>query len=364
MFLLLHLLILSQVCCVLMSKLLLFLIESSVCTSAPPRPRRYIAFGDWGHPTNIPGITVINEYLRSNMDYIDGVFLLGDNFYPDGIDPSLGVNDPKFDLFSKNLANGIPPGPLNFFPVLGNHDYMRGGQHAEIEYSKTDPRWIMPDNDFFVKFPLDDDDEDFGACVWFIDSVMFTDKNVRGLTKSIQEEYHNCVWKLVVSHYPAVTAGLYINDETVGEFYAKISCVLCRFEIDFMLSGHEHSSQVLHDPRIGGTTFLIAGAATHTYTGSLHRPTTTGSRASLHRSLEAALEWGDDVTTGVVLKLDFTKEWFKFEFVQLHADGTQKILFSDELAKETSERSSFEDLATRVERMCLEKCAARTQHNL
>ena len=353
-----HYLFTSQVCLWFMIKTtsLLCLLSVSVSIAAVPRPQRYIAFGDWGHPTDIPNIELINQYLRTNMDYIDGVFLLGDNFYPAGIDPSLGTRDPKFDLFSKTLTAGIPQGRLNFFPVLGNHDYMQGGQEAEIQYSKNDTRWIMPDNDYFAKFPLSDDSDEFGACVWFIDSVTFTDKSVRSLTKSIQQEYHQCVWKIIVSHYPAVTAGIYYQDETVEKFYEKISCVLCRFGIDFMLSGHEHSSQILHDPRIGETSFLIAGAAVQTYTGSLHR---NMIRRSPHGLREPFLVWGDDTTRGVVLQLSFTKDWFKFEFMQLHADGTQNILFSDAITKDDSSESESDDddLAHRVERMCLEKCA-------
>jgi len=323
------------------------------------RPRRYLAFGDWGHASDVAQIDAINSYLIHNKDTLDGVFLLGDNFYPSGLDPTKGVSDPQLGLFRDHLAANFRDGEIHFFTVLGNHDYMQRGQQAEIEYSQQDSRWIMPDNDFFVEFPLDDDNAEDGeehACVWFIDSVNFNEKSIRGLEKSMQAEIHHCVWRIIVAHYPVVTAGIYRQDYTVGEFNRKIACILCRFDIDFVISGHEHSSQVLHDPRISGTVFLIAGASTQTYTHSLDR-SSADPRTRLF-AMDPKLVWGDDTFNQVVLQLEFTKTTFQYEFIRVRADGTHESLFKDGVSKgnDSEDEDGIDALEDSVEKLCLGKC--------
>jgi hypothetical protein len=138
---------------------LLFPILLPLLHSTTTPSHTLIAFGDWGHAENVDLVDRINHYLISHQ--VDGVMLLGDNFYPAGINPELGVDDPQFELFSDHLARKLE---MPFFVVLGNHDYMQNGQTAQIEYKH--PWWVMEEGNFFVLFPLT---EKTHACVWFVD---------------------------------------------------------------------------------------------------------------------------------------------------------------------------------------------------
>src|SRR5438045_632011 len=55
---------------------------------------------------------------------IDGILLVGDNFYPCGVS---GVSDPQWSKITEHFG----PAHLPIYPVLGNHDYgdpqARGG---------------------------------------------------------------------------------------------------------------------------------------------------------------------------------------------------------------------------------------------
>jgi hypothetical protein len=181
-------------------------------STTPSLPHTLVAFGDLGHAENVDLLDRINHYL----DKVDGVFLLGDNFYPSGICPELGLDDPQFALFSDHLATNLS---VPFFVVLGNHDYMQNGQSAEIEYKH--PLWVIDDGPYFVQFPFTDE---WNACVWFVDSIHFTPSSVQGLSSSISDESPRCVWKILATHYPVITAGVYKDDATVGDFREKISC--------------------------------------------------------------------------------------------------------------------------------------------
>jgi hypothetical protein len=118
-----------------------------------------------------------------------------------------------------------------------------------------------------------------------------------------------------------ITAGVYKDDATVGDFREKISCLICRF--DFVISGHEHSSQVLLDPNFPHTYFLIAGASTKTYAQSIHRD-------------HPRLVWGDDESAGVILRLSVAETFFKFAFIRLERDGSETVLFNETVLKEST----------------------------
>ena len=291
---------------------LLFPILLPLLHSTTTPSHTLIAFGDWGHAENVDLVDRINQYLISHQ--VDGVMLLGDNFYPAGINPELGVDDPQFELFSDHLARKLE---MPFFVVLGNHDYMQNGQTAQIEYKH--PWWVMEEGNFFVLFPLT---EKTHACVWFVDSIRFTRSNHFGLLRSIIEESPNCTWKILATHYPVITAGLYREEATVGEFREKISCLTCRF--DLVISGHEHSSQVLRDRDLGNALFLIAGASTQTYSQTLHHE-------------DPRLVWGNDESSGVILRLSIGETSIQFEFVRLEPNDTETVLFKQTVSKAMSQ---------------------------
>ena len=74
--------------------------------------------------------------LHKRFEKVQSVFLLGDNIYPDGVK---GVKDKKFKLQFEEMYKRLPKS-LEFFNVLGNHDYM-GNCNAQIEYTQKSKRW-------------------------------------------------------------------------------------------------------------------------------------------------------------------------------------------------------------------------------
>jgi hypothetical protein len=103
-----------------------------------------IAFGDSGDRIAYTKLVYLNFFLKKNLrpkNYLDFVCLLGDNFYPNGIDPVFGLRDPQFRLFTDVLARDIRN---NFYVTAGNHDHLRPGSIGfQVEYASVDNRWFM-----------------------------------------------------------------------------------------------------------------------------------------------------------------------------------------------------------------------------
>jgi hypothetical protein len=178
---------------------------------------------------------------------LDGVFLLGDNFYPQGIDDTLGSS--QFSQFTNVLAYGME---CMYYPVMGNHDWLGNGQ-AQIDFASVDSRWKMAGGYYrFEKFVI----ENLHACVWFIDTNNFDYVQSAWLDTSIAHS-DNCDWKIVAGHYPVFTAGEYFDSDVVLKFRNAILPTLHKHKIDLYISAHEHQSQILKDET---TTYLISGA--------------------------------------------------------------------------------------------------------
>ncbi len=82
------------------------------------------------------------ENVAKNND-TDFVFLVGDNFYEDGLETvtSARWRTTFQTIFRENYEYS---GNLEYYAQTGNHDY-KGNVSAQIEYSQLDERWVMPD---------------------------------------------------------------------------------------------------------------------------------------------------------------------------------------------------------------------------
>ena len=186
---------------------------------------------------------------------LDGIFLLGDNFYPRGIRRELSIRDPQFNLFSNVLAAEAPEG-LRFYPILGNHDWM-GDAEAQVSFSAFDARWHMPSLYYFKRFNSDD----LNVCVWFIDTEFFfsDETQKRWLRDSLATERSTCTWTIVNGHYPVHTGGEYTRCSILARFRNSIVPILNENQVDLYLSGHEHQSQILKDDD-HNTVYAVAGS--------------------------------------------------------------------------------------------------------
>lgn len=188
-------------------------------------------FGDWGRSGDQFDKFVRGQYRKESKDC---VFLLGDNFYPAGIE--MGQSWSHFHHLS----------PGTFFAALGNHDYM-GDVFAQIGY--TGDGWHMPGEFYLVK-------QDH-VCVWVLDTNKgrFTQHQARWLDQSVTSTV--CAFRIAVGHHPIYTGGIYRPNAYLIE---SLLPILHKHAFHMYVAGHEHSSQVLQDFDHPGLWFVVVGA--------------------------------------------------------------------------------------------------------
>ena len=107
--------------------------------------------GDIGYLNNNLNFMVNN--IANSIKPNEALTLMGDNFYPEGVE---GMNDSKWNTYEKIFKNIDNP----IYSILGNHDYLQNPK-AQIRNDK----WIM--NDFYYKKEYDNVD------LYFLDTVQF-----------------------------------------------------------------------------------------------------------------------------------------------------------------------------------------------
>lgn len=254
-------------------------------SSGNPAPKavRFVALGDTGTGSNDQtkvGNTISSICKTRGCDFVQ---LLGDNIYESG------ASSPDDPLFQERFEVPYAAVDLDFFAVLGNHDY--GGNGAgtdfakgknEVEYTKKSKKWKMPSAYYHhVKgnvelFALDTNMQMFGQ-----DGDQKKDM-------SAWLKASTATWKIAVGHHPYKSngphgnAGSYdgltyvpvANGKGVKSFLEDVVCG----NVDLYLSGHDHSRQWLNES-CKGTELAVSGAgAKATELG--------GSNPALFQSLE------------------------------------------------------------------------------
>ena len=212
---------------------------------------RFMVMGDFGRP---------NEHLQNTMhsartyysgSHLTSALMLGDNFYKNGV---ASVHDPLFKAVFEDILVSNFPG-LAFHMILGNHDW-EGNVEAQTAYGH--PQWIMPSFYYNRKFRSGDTT----ACVWFLETEQLKGGDGRAqlawLEHSLRTESGDCDWKIVTGHRPIFTAGQYHDKEILIK---DLLPILERNGVNLYMSGHEHRTQVLHNPAQSPITFIIAGCS-------------------------------------------------------------------------------------------------------
>jgi hypothetical protein len=274
-----------------------------------------VAFGDWGFLNRIYQIEQLNIFLTDNIRSGDGkniVCLLGDNFYPYGIDPLLGYNDPHFELFSKVLAKDLN---TTFLATIGNHDYiMADGVHYQIDYTSVDRRWLMGGRLLALGSRPVGTPPVRPVCFWQIDSVRIEQSNIDYLDEHIPDR--TCTFRVIISHYPVFTFGQYQEDGPVNKFQSLILPILHKHKIHLFLSGHEHNAQLISHPSLA-TKFVIAGSPIDVRPGFIRRDVTFDAKRN------TTLEWFHDSNAGIVSRIKYNTTTLQVEFVDI---WTQTVL--------------------------------------
>ncbi|MBL0333515.1 MAG: metallophosphoesterase [Chlorobiota bacterium] len=217
---------------------------------------RFIVFGDWGMGDYNQLKVAKAMSLTAKQFGCDYIISTGDNFYPTGV---TGIEDEQWtrkftDIYKKNGLNQV------FYPALGNHDYY-GNERAEIEYSKINPQWYLP-NYYYSK--LFNSNDGSNVELFVIDSDLvnaendeFTLKQSNWLERQLKGS--NAKWKIVVGHHPVYSNGFHNTSQIMINTFEAL---FVKYNVNLYMCGHNHEVHLLK-PKKGVTYLVSGGGCTH-----------------------------------------------------------------------------------------------------
>ena len=188
--------------------------------------------------------------LAENTD-IEFVAAAGDVHHFEGV---ASVSDPLW-MTNYELIYAHPELMIDWFPVLGNHEY-RGNTQAVLDYGKVSRRWSMPGRYYAKSFELDG-----GASlkIIFIDTTPLIDKyheeaeesyrdvaeqdmerQIRWIDSTLQASDET--WKVVIGHHP-VYAQTPKDEIERQNMQQRIDPLLRKYGVDLYIGGHIHNFQ-------------------------------------------------------------------------------------------------------------------------
>jgi acid phosphatase len=215
----------------------------------------FYAIGDTGYGGDILRANASSMERAAEKRPVAFVLLLGDNFYPSGVDTT---EDRRWkEIFEDAFVGAGLQVP--FHAVLGNHDH-RGSIEAEIDYTKRSTRWKMPSRWYTFSAPLAD-----GSAAQFF--ALDTQPIHHGWSEAKAEEawldaelsLSKARWKIVFSHHPILSHG---SHGGTAELVARLEPILERHGVDLVISGHDHDLQVI--PSNKGWVQVVSGAGCST----------------------------------------------------------------------------------------------------
>ena len=241
-------------------------------------PLRLHLIGDFGEletKHEIAPDTWQVDYVASSMDRlakerpISMIIAAGDNVYEEPV----GIDDPTmFKLLNDVFA--LENLDVPWYAVLGNHDCYTNSDY-EVKMTNFFEKWNMPDYYYSKKFPIGEGkNAGFAflngcelACVYYLDEVKYpklhhecSKMNPLASNSSISQQYSwlegvlkdwdsdsSVVWRTVVIHMPifSVSKAHGDNDGLKQQLYP----LLFKYNVDFVLSGHDHHMQYLSSPK-------------------------------------------------------------------------------------------------------------------
>jgi len=106
----------------------------------------FLIVSDWGW-NGFYHQQEVADQMAKTADSVDAKFIVscGDNFQINGI---ASTQDPLWISSFENVYK-TPSLLVDWYPVLGNHDY-HGSPQAEIDYSKISRRWRLTDHYYTI----------------------------------------------------------------------------------------------------------------------------------------------------------------------------------------------------------------------
>jgi predicted phosphodiesterase len=207
---------------------------------------------------------------------VDALLLLGDNFYPKGIEEAMLVRQVRMNLVrpycrfvdlsgprSDEVAGACrkPPGerhPIPIFAVLGNHDY-RVPESPKLQAEAVPDfvvNWDLPSERIAVR------ELGRGVSLVLIHSMEMVRNAGRldGLSEAIRSA--RGPWRILLCHHPVTpTRSLEAHGRFEGRYMAEARRRIAEagVPVQVVLSGHHHSLQIIEPSSPGPLFQVVAG---------------------------------------------------------------------------------------------------------
>ncbi|HEY4785323.1 MAG TPA: tartrate-resistant acid phosphatase type 5 family protein [Bacteroidales bacterium] len=227
----------------------------------------------------------VADEMATLADSLDPKFIVscGDNFQIQGV---ASAQDPLWLTSFENIYSK-PSLQVDWYPVLGNHDY-RGNTQAEIDYSKISRRWRLESHYYTFARKINDS---ISARLIFLDTPPLVDeyyekpgypdifkqdsarqmKWLKDVLANSKEQ-----WKLVFGHHPVYSASQ--KHGNTPELIRKLKPLFDQYHVQFYICGHDHDMQHLRE-KDAKVDYIVTG------TGGEPRPTASSDISKFSKSV-------------------------------------------------------------------------------
>lgn len=198
----------------------------------------------------------IAELMGTMAEEIGPEFVLatGDIHHFEGV---RSVSDPLW-MTNYELIYSHPELMIDWFPVLGNHEY-RGNTQAVMDYSNVSRRWTMPSRYYTKVFK----EEGTSVRIVWVDTAPLIDK-YRGESDTYPDACKQDMnkqlawidsvltvskedWVIVAGHHP-VYAETPKDESERSNLQERLDPILRRHKVDLYICGHIHNFQHIRRP--------------------------------------------------------------------------------------------------------------------
>jgi hypothetical protein len=182
------------------------------------------------------------------------VFLLGDNFYPIGVQ---SVDDPQWQSKFHDPYNKPCLGQIPFYPILGNHDY-KGHPAAQIAYTQKHTQWRMPHRFYSIQFGD-------------LAKIIALDTNIAdicGLAEHCVLDFlrteladESIPFRIVIGHHPILSSSGKYGATVLGRVLRSF---MCRAGATY-IAGHSHHLEHRYDADCALDLFISGGGGASLY---------------------------------------------------------------------------------------------------
>ena len=179
--------------------------------------------------------TVKTMVDQGRQRHYDGLVLLGDLVYPEGV----------ADLAASRITDVFAPitdRGARLVPVLGNHDYMSDEQSAILTEVGREGSWYV-DRVGMVRIVVLDTEQ------------VVNPAQTTWLQRTLASPT-DAAWTILAMHKPAYSAGVHGSNEEIQQQWVPLFEL---YDVPLVLAGHDHDYQ--RSKPIDGVTYVVSGGA-------------------------------------------------------------------------------------------------------